>query len=145
MHAHTPATESAKPKTLEGIRMCKSRQIDWDRLWKSVPNKRPQHNDDWYLKEKMTGICPVCKGTLRVPGTPGKTYKYLAGYDEATHTLSCVNCGGQYMNGTPTGRVKLRPDGTPCAHEYLHQRVGECHHKYTCKHCTDSYYIDTSD
>jgi hypothetical protein len=68
-----------------------------------------------------TGICPMCKGT-------GKT---------------CINCGGQTMLGNATGRVRLRPDGVPCTHEFTAEKRGRCYYVYTCKHCQQSYEIDS--
>ena len=68
-----------------------------------------------------------------------------AGYDKQTHTLGCGNCGSQYMFGRPTGEVKLRPDGTPCTHEYVSKTVGKCYHRSECIHCGDAYHIDSGD
>jgi DNA-directed RNA polymerase subunit RPC12/RpoP len=75
-------------------------------------------------------------------------YKYksvIAGYDQATDTLPCTNCGGQYMYGSPKGQVRLRDNGEPCVHEYTSQTVGRCLTEYTCKHCGDRYQIDSGD
>lgn len=97
------------------------------------------------------GTCPVCKGTTRRPVAEYER-KYitpdhcvLAGYDRATDTFPCRNCGGQYMMMPPTGTVPLRPDGTPCTHEYTERTVSNCYHQYTCKHCGDVHYIDSGD
>lgn len=93
------------------------------------------------------GTCPVCNGTGRVP-VPEHSQRYktvMASYDAATDTLGCQNCGGQYMFGRPTGLVRLRPDGTPCQHEYTGRNKGRCYNEYTCQHCGDVYDIDSSD
>lgn len=92
-----------------------------------------------------TGTCPVCAGTGRVPAgdRPNKARAY--GYDASTDTLPCMNCGAQTMSLKATGQVRLRPDGTPCTHEYVGRNVGRCLTEYRCKHCPDSYVIDSSD
>ena len=90
------------------------------------------------------GICPACNGTGRRTADGVKWAKMLYSYDEATHTLSCQNCGGQTMAGTATGKVPLREDGTPCLHEYTGVQAGNCYVKYTCVHCGDRYSIDSS-
>jgi len=89
--------------------------------------------------------CPVCNGTGRVPAgnTPHKAVRW--GYEKTTDTLVCNNCGGQTMSGQPTGKVRTRPDGTPCTHEYTSRNAGRCITAYTCQHCGDSYTIDSSD
>ena len=94
-------------------------------------------------KIKM-GTCPVCGGSGRVPAV-GLHASVRAGYDRLTHTHPCNNCGGQTMICRGTGRVFLRPDGTPCKHEYTHELLGNCYHGYTCKHCGDIYTIDSGD
>lgn len=93
------------------------------------------------------GICPVCNGTGRqaVPDYQQKYKHMYSSYDKETDTLSCNNCGGQTMFGRPTGEVNLRPDGTPCKHEYTSATVGRCLTRYTCKHCSYSYEIDSGD
>ncbi len=91
------------------------------------------------------GVCPVCNGTGRRPAGENSYKKVYAGYDEVTDTLPCNNCGGQTMYGRPSGRVPLRPDGTPCKHEYASATVGRCLTRYTCKHCGSSYEIDSGD
>lgn len=94
-----------------------------------------------------TGICPVCNGTCRVP-VPEESKRYasvVAGYDKETDTFPCSNCGGQTMFGRPTGKVRLRPDGSPCKHEYSVREAGRCYRIYTCKHCGYSYDIDSGD
>lgn len=93
------------------------------------------------------GVCPVCNGTCRVP-VPADQQRHktvVAGYDSATDTFKCTNCGGQYMFGSPKGEVNLRPDGTPCKHEYTGTVIGRCYTRYICKHCGDSHSIDSGD
>mgnify|MGYP003351192026 CR=1 FL=1 len=95
------------------------------------------------------GICPVCNGSghrpcpdnLRDYGVKYGWYNYRAEDD----TVTCNNCGGQYMFGQPTGEVPLRSEGTPCKHEYTSATVGRCLTRYTCKHCKSSYEIDSGD
>lgn len=106
--------------------------------------------------EKKTGTCPTCQGSGRRP-VPADTRQYVkfnerwgtwgvAGYDPDTDTLPCRNCGGQTMSMKGTGVVLLRPDGTPCQHEYTYQLAGNCYHRYTCKHgCGHVYHIDSGD
>jgi hypothetical protein len=92
------------------------------------------------------GICPVCKGKLRVAADPNKNYRYVSGYDAATNTLPCGNCGFG-MFGTPRGEVDLRPDGTPCQHNFVHEaQLGRCYNSYKCTHnCGASFTIDSGD
>ena len=87
--------------------------------------------------------CPVCDGAGRVSaqGTPYKTV--TQGYDPETDTLPCRNCGGQTMSGVATGKVPLRPDGTPCRHEYVSRPVGRFKTFYKCKHCGHEHCIDS--
>ena len=92
------------------------------------------------------GTCPTCNGTTRVPYNLDPSWKrVIAGYDEATDSLPCSNCGGQYQWGRPTGQVNLREDGTPCAHIYKGRNAGRCLTEYTCIHCSDRYTIDSGD
>lgn len=94
------------------------------------------------------GPCPKCDGTKRRPVPDDYQRQYLAytsGYDEATDTFRCDNCGGQYMYSQASGEVPLREDGTPCLHEYTITVAGRCLTKYVCKHCPDIYYIDSGD
>ena len=93
------------------------------------------------------GVCPVCNGSGKMPiSNFAERFKtHLAGYDKETDTLSCNNCGGQRMYGSPTGMVNLREDGTPCTHAYTSETVGRCLTQYTCKHCGDRYQIDSGD
>lgn len=87
------------------------------------------------------GVCPVCNGTGRVPAESIRYY----GYDRATDTNQCQNCGGQTMSLKPTGRVRLRPDGTACTHSYRGHIAGRCYTQYVCEYCGDSYGIDSGD
>jgi hypothetical protein len=91
------------------------------------------------------GVCPVCNGSGRRPAGDDPYKKVYSGYDSETDTLACNNCGGQTMYGRPTGKVALRPDGTPCKHEYTSATVGRCLTRYTCKHCGSSHEIDSGD
>lgn len=91
------------------------------------------------------GTCPVCNGSGRRPAGNNPYKKVYAGYDAETDTLSCNNCGGQTMYGRSTGQVSLRPDGTPCRHEYTSRTIGRCLTEYTCRHCGHSYEIDSGD
>lgn len=99
------------------------------------------------MNTNLKGTCPVCNGTMRVSVKPEQERycSIYAGYDKETHTLGCGNCGSQYMFGRPTGEVKLRPDGTPCTHEYVSKTVGRCYHRSECIHCGDAYHIDSGD
>lgn len=90
-----------------------------------------------------TGICPVCNGTGRAPYDPNHWFRY--DYDKATNTVCCYNCGGQTMSLKATGRVPLRPDGTPCHHKYRGHAAGRCYTTYVCEHCGDRYSIDSGD
>ena len=79
---------------------------------------------------------------------PAGDHKYksvIAGYDSATDTLGCRNCGGQYMMGRPTGEVRVNRDGIPCTHHYDSATIGRCLTQYTCRHCGDGYTIDSGD
>lgn len=91
------------------------------------------------------GTCPVCNGTTRIPAGNISYKSVVAGYDKNTDTLECNNCGGQKMFSKPTGEVPLRPDGTPCKHEYTGKNAGRCYTEYTCTHCGDRYGIDSGD
>jgi hypothetical protein len=98
-------------------------------------------------KIKLKGTCPVCNGTLRkdVGPNPSRWANIFKGYDKETNTLPCNNCGSQYMFGTPKGEVNLRPDGTPCTHEYKTKTISNCYHRSTCIHCGDEFHIDSGD
>lgn len=89
--------------------------------------------------------CPACQGTTRKPAGDYKYKNVIAGYDPATDSLPCTNCGGQYMYGRPTGKVKLNLAGQPCLHVYQSQTVGRCLTEYTCVECKDRYQIDSGD
>ena len=92
------------------------------------------------------GDCPVCNGTTRrlVDAANQKWKHIIAGYDPASDTLACDNCGGQTMSGRATGKVRLRADGSPCVHEYRGVQR-RCIWDGTCCHCGDKYTIDSSD
>lgn len=91
----------------------------------------------------LTGTCPVCAGTTRADAGDYIYRASLSGYDAATNTLPCRNCGGQTMDGRATGIVPLRPDGTPCKHDYEQRSGGRCYHVYVCRHCGDRHDIDS--
>lgn len=95
------------------------------------------------------GRCPNCHGTGRAAPEPGYV-KYKAqysGYDAATDTLPCRNCGGQTMAQRALGYTKLRsPEADEgCLHEYEGKTIGNCLWRGTCIHCKDYYDIDSSD
>ena len=97
--------------------------------------------------QKITGVCPVCDGTTRRP-VPESQQQYktiYAGYDAATDTLECDNCGGQYQWGRACGQVPLNKNGEPCKHQYQGQNAGRCLTRYTCVHCGDQHDIDSGD
>ena len=98
-----------------------------------------------YSRPAPDGICPVCAGTGRVPAGDDKYKTMYAGYDALTDTQRCCNCGGQTMSGISSGVVNLRPDGTPCTHEYTSKNIGRCFTDYTCTHCGHNYSIDSGD
>ena len=90
--------------------------------------------------------CPVCNGTTRCPAGAARYTHVTAGYDPASNTLACRNCGGQTMSGTATGLVPPDPEtGLGCRHEYVHKLAGNCYHQYTCKRCGHRYFIDSGD
>ena len=92
------------------------------------------------------GICPVCDGSKRMPYVGEERWKsVIAGYNKETNSLPCNNCGGQTMFGSPSGKVPLRKDGTPCNHEYESKTIGRCLTRYSCKHCSSSHDIDSGD
>ena len=96
------------------------------------------------------GVCPICGGTGRMP-CPDRFREYgikhgWYDYDKEDDTVTCTNCGGQYQWGTPTGKVRLNREGSPCVHKYSNVRtVGRCLTEYTCENCGDSYQIDSGD
>ena len=92
----------------------------------------------------LKGTCPKCNGSLRAESQSKYAYMYK-GYDKETNTLPCNNCGSQYMFGTPKGEVNLRPDGTPCMHEYKTKTISNCYHESKCVHCEDAFYVDSGD
>lgn len=93
------------------------------------------------------GTCPVCDGSGRRAVTPSEqsNASVMWGYDKASNTLGCRNCGAQRMSGKATGLVPLRADGSPCKHEYRGVQQGRCYTVYTCLHCEDRYDWDSSD
>jgi hypothetical protein len=93
------------------------------------------------------GLCPVCNGSGRRALFPTEVQykKIMAGYDAATDTMPCNNCGGQTMFGRPLGYVPLNKDGQPCRHEYIGRNAGRCYTIYTCTKCSSHYDIDSGD
>lgn len=91
------------------------------------------------------GTCPVCKGSGRVPAGNSSLKTVVSGYDEVSDTFKCRNCGGQYMYGTPSGKVRLNKEGLPCVHFYVSSKVGNCLHQYVCQQCSDHFQIDSGD
>lgn len=91
------------------------------------------------------GTCPKCNGSTRRPCPPEYLGFNMAGLDRTDNTLPCDNCGGQTMSLRATGKVPLRPDGSPCMHEYKYRSLGNCLHGYTCIRCGHRYEIDSSD
>jgi hypothetical protein len=96
------------------------------------------------------GECPVCNGSGkqlldpagRVIGQPASDKSYWPQYAADGH-MECRNCGGQTMGGRASGRVYLRPDGKPCAHEFTGTKAGNCYWRYSCDLCGDHYSIDS--
>ena len=93
--------------------------------------------------------CPVCSGTKRMP-CPDHLRQYGLSngwyeYDKADDTIECGNCGRQYMFSKATGKVGVNRDGVPCTHDYDGETVSNCYHKYVCRHCGDTYHIDSGD
>jgi DNA-directed RNA polymerase subunit RPC12/RpoP len=102
------------------------------------------------MTDVKIGTCPLCNGTGHMP-CPDQLRSYgqrngWYGYRAADDTVSCNNCGGQYMFSKPMGKVRLRPDGTPCVHEYnTSQGSGRYTTDYKCIHCGDKFVIDSGD
>ena len=98
----------------------------------------------------LTGTCPKCNGTGHMPCPDERTRQYgisngWYGYRVDDDTVTCYNCGGQYQNGTPRGKVRINNEGVPCTHSYSSKNVGRCLTEYTCSHCNDTYRIDSGD
>lgn len=90
--------------------------------------------------------CPKCNGAKREPAPPRAREWRLAGYDPATDTMPCDNCGGQTMMMSPRGYTRVDPStGLGCLHDYVGRKAGNCYHIYTCKKCGDTYDIDSGD
>jgi hypothetical protein len=97
------------------------------------------------MAEQLIGTCPVCNGSKRMPAVDSPHKAICYGYDEATNTFPCDNCGGQKQSLEPTGIVPLRSNGTPCTHEYEGKKISNCYWGYKCKHCPDYFTIDSGD
>jgi len=111
------------------------------------------HNNNPILEELQRrrtsdeATCPRCAGTKRMP-VPESSRRWvgiIAGYDPATDTFECNNCGAQRMFERATGKVFVRADGTPCLHEYTSKTIRNCLTQYDCKHCPESHVIDSGD
>lgn len=92
--------------------------------------------------------CPVCNGTGRaaIPERDRPYKSVLYGYDAATDTMHCQNCGGQYMFGQPAGQTRVDPaTGQGCHHTYASRKAGRSLTEYTCTKCGDSYTVDSGD
>jgi hypothetical protein len=92
--------------------------------------------------------CPCCSGSTRRPVLPSEEqYKdIMSGYDKATDTMACRNCGGQTMYGKPLGYTKIDPEtGLGCEHKYIGRDAGRCYTIYTCRKCGSHYDIDSGD
>ena len=89
--------------------------------------------------------CPKCNGFGRIPAGDNKWKFISSGYRESDDTFKCDNCGGQYMMGVPTGKVRFDKNNNPCYHSYKSQNVGRCLTQYSCEHCGDTYQIDSGD
>jgi hypothetical protein len=90
--------------------------------------------------------CPACNGSKRKSAADNPYRKITAGYDPATDTLACSNCGGQTMSGIASGKVPIDPaTGLGCEHSYVIHSGGRCYHIYTCRKCGHRYDIDSGD
>jgi len=90
------------------------------------------------------GLCPCCQGSGRMPA--GLEWRWSAGYDHATQTITCRNCGGQTMSGVAQGYTRLDPaTGLGCLHVWEGHKAGNCYHVYTCTKCGEWYDIDSGD
>lgn len=86
---------------------------------------------------------------MKIPAEFGDNPASMDGFDPSTRTLPCHNCGNPYLGTAPTGTVPLRPDGTPCTHEYRavysdHQGESSMY-LYECLWCPVSYRLDYVD
>lgn len=92
-------------------------------------------------------LCPCCQGTGRKAVPENYRYGHVTyGYDKATNTLPCNNCGGQTMSCRAQGWTLPNPaTGEGCTHEYSGRNAGRCYHIYTCRHCNHTFDIDSGD
>lgn len=86
------------------------------------------------------GICPVCNSTKQQKLSP---YDYKNHKDQ-THK-PCLNCGGQYMYGTPTGFSPINKEGNPCHHVYKITNKTSTYRIYSCVNCSLVFDIDSGD
>lgn len=88
--------------------------------------------------------CPKCNGTCRMPASDRN--RMCCGYDKATDTHACDNCGGQTMAGRATGETTVdQATGLGCLHDFEGRNAGRCYTVYTCVKCQATYGIDSSD
>lgn len=87
--------------------------------------------------QPKTGTCPKCLGAKLIPN------EWYPEFGKPERP--CNNCGGQQMLSGPSGVVPLRPDGTPCLHEYKLIRERNCYRQYECTHCGHRYDYDSGD
>lgn len=85
--------------------------------------------------------CPACHGS----GIGDPPDELNQKWYPRTVRFACRNCGGLSMAGVATGFTRLRPDGTPCVHEWRGVTAGRCYRVFTCKHCQETYDEDSSD
>lgn len=98
------------------------------------------------ITTRPQGPCPVCGGSgVRDPKPNELPFMDIMAGRTADGKLQCRNCGGQTMGIHGSGMVNLRDDGTPCEHDYVGRQTGNCYHVYTCRHCPDTYAIDSGD
>lgn len=107
--------------------------------------KRLENRDMKELNTRETGTCPACEGTLRVSRMRAVWKNHLTGYEQVPEVGPCTNCGGQYMFGTPAGRVPLNESGKACLHQYIITTVRGCYRKYCCSQCGDIMSEDSGD
>lgn len=93
--------------------------------------------------EKYT--CPICSGKGRISAENRVWKRLMQGYNRKDDSFPCMNCGGQYQFGVPTGQVDLDVFGSPCVHEYKVHKVSGFAIEYVCDRCQDQYVVDALD